>query len=148
MKFGVGSEKKYPYSQKENTCTYTNTFKVWEVIKCTHVTPNNDKALEAAVLQQPVAVMIDGSTSAFKNYKKGIFSDSKCSTSKVNHGLLVVGFDSESSGFPKREHHFWKAKNSMGINWGNDGYIDIERTVGEAKAGTCGIYTLAYYPIG
>jgi C1A family cysteine protease len=92
--------------------------------------------------------MIDGSSSSFKSYKKGIFVDTKCSTSKVNTALLVVGFDSESSGFPKKLHHYWKAKNSLGTAWGESGYIHIERIVGDTKAGTCGINTLAYYPIG
>jgi cathepsin L len=57
---GITSEKKYKYNQVKGDCTYSPLDKVWEVVKCSKVTPNNDKALESSVLAQPTAVMIDG----------------------------------------------------------------------------------------
>ena len=42
---------------------------------------------------------------SFQLYKSGVFSDAKCGT-KLDHGVLVVGFGAESG------KDFWKVKNS------------------------------------
>jgi len=94
MAKGITSDDKYGYKKEKGDCRYSPLDKVWEVVKCTKVDKNNEKALEASVLQQPTAVMIDASDKEFQSYKTGIFAGSKCSTSKPNHSLLLVGFDS------------------------------------------------------
>ena len=93
--------------------------------------------------------MIDGSSKNFQSYKSGIFSDTKCSTTNLNQGLLIVGFGlTKSGGLLSKTTYWWKAKNSFGTAWGDSGYMEIERHINQTSAGTCGINKMAYFPIG
>ena len=145
---GITSEAKYKYTATKGECRYSIVDKVWEVVKCSKVTPNDDKALESAVLATPTTVMIDGSEKEFQSYKSGLFNPSKCSTTNPNAALVIIGFGSVESGFPiKKKHYFWKAKNSFGIGWGSKGYIEIERNYGKTGSGVCGVNTLGSFPV-
>ena len=74
----------------------------------------------------PLSVALDASRLQF--YKSGVFSPSRCSSSDLNHAVLLVGYDNESM----------TIKNSWGPDWGEDGYFRIAKVDG---AGTCGINT-------
>ena len=70
----------------------------------------NEKALAEVVAKQPVAVAVDASHSSFQLYKEGVYFDRGCSSTKLDHALLVVGYGSNKNG-----EDFWIAKNSWGI---------------------------------
>ena len=63
------------------------------------------------------------------NYGSGIFS---CSSSNppINHGVLLIGYAPDH----------WIIKNSWGKDWGEDGYIRINKTIGS----NCGIGNSAH----
>jgi len=69
----------------------------------------NETALEAAVAKQPVRVMVDASHSSFQLYKSGIYYELDCSTTKLDHSMLVVGYGTSSAG-----KEYWIVKNSWG----------------------------------
>lgn len=71
---------------------------------------NNRKALESAVVQNPVAVWLDGSSLAFQFYKRGIFSG-RCGT-YLNVAMVLTGYGTID------EEDYWKCKSSYGDNWG------------------------------
>ena len=54
-----------------------------------------------------------------------------CSSSNVNHAMLLVGVDNSGN---------WLVKNSWGVEWGDKGYITL------APGNTCGIANYALYP--
>jgi len=107
------------------------------------VQPNDANALMEAVAQQPVTVIINAGTAIFKNYKSGIInSDCPDVDGANNHVVLVVGYGTDN-GIP-----YWKVKNSWGAaNWGEEGYVRIERDVKNQTNGMCGIRWEPHYPI-
>jgi len=140
IKNGLCSESAYPYKAEDGTCkksSCTPTIKAGLVSGYKDVPADDEAALKSAVSQQPVSVAIEADTSVFQFYTSGVITSSGCGTN-LDHGVLVVGYGSKN-GTP-----YWKVKNSWGSNWGQNGYVLIERNAG--GAGICGIASQPSYP--
>lgn len=92
----------------------------------------------AAVSEGPVSVAIDGSALGIRFYMGGIIKHF-CGT-KLNHGVLVVGYGSEKG------TDYWLVKNSWGAAWGEEGYFRVLRSDKEEKPGVCGIQLSPSFP--
>jgi len=86
----------------------------------------------------PVSVGLDASGGGMgvlfpwlQFYKRGVANPSRC-TSRIDHGVLVVGYGEEDGA------RYWIIKNSWGIKWGEAGYFRLIR-----GAGKCGVATMA-----
>ncbi len=55
---GITSESKYPYTGIQSNCSYSGDKKIFGLTSCANVKANSTKALESALIQQPVAVMV------------------------------------------------------------------------------------------
>ena len=101
----------------------------------------NEAALTKAVSMQPVSVVIDASCQGWMQYSGGIWT-MDCGT-KLDHAVLVVGYGVDE----KTGKSYWKIKNSMGKDWGEAGYIRVEKGLkGQGGHGICDISANATVP--
>lgn len=69
---------------------------------------------------------------------QGVYTGN-CGT-EPNHGVGIVGYGENAEGIK-----YWTVKNSWGPEWGDKGYINIQR--GVKKEGLCGIAMNPSIPI-
>ncbi|KAJ8753474.1 hypothetical protein K2173_019873 [Erythroxylum novogranatense] len=135
---GLTTETNYPYTAVQGTCnTSAEAIPAANISGYEDVPANDEAALMKAVANQPVSVAIDAGDSSFQFYSSGIFSGA-CGT-QLDHGVTAVGYG-ESNGM-----NYWLVKNSWGIQWGEKGYVRIQKDV-TAEGGLCGIAMQASYP--
>ncbi|KAI7738544.1 hypothetical protein M8C21_032892 [Ambrosia artemisiifolia] len=136
---GIYSDKDYPYIGIEGICNTSMKGKKVDSIDGYEVVPINDEsALQKAVVNQPISVAIDSSGQNFQFYESGILNGS-CGT-QLDHGVVLVGYGTEDG------MDYWIVRNSWGVEWGEQGYIRMERNIQEIE-GICGIAMQASYPI-
>jgi C1A family cysteine protease len=140
---GIASESAYPYTSGSGTTGTCDSSKkanpVARISGYTDVASNSHSALQSAVAQQPVSIAIEADQSVFQLYSGGVMDSASCGTS-LDHGVLVVGYDTTGSS------PYWKVKNSWGSSWGEDGYIRLGMST--SGSGICGMYTEPSYPTG
>ncbi len=106
---GLALEKDYPRRESNNTICMSDKATPTIIIKGgEHVPKGDEKLLADAVVKQPVVVFIDASHMSFQLYKSGIYSSPICSSEKLDHALLVVGYGRMGG------KDYWICKNSWG----------------------------------
>lgn len=135
---GIDTEKSYPYEGRDDVCRYKKEDEGAEDIGFVDVESGNEEKLMHAVASVgPVSIAIDASHESFQFYSSGVYVEKKCSSTELDHGVLVVGYGTEDG------QDYWLVKNSWGTSWGDGGYIKMARN----KNNQCGIATQASYPI-
>lgn len=135
---GIDTEACYPYEGSEGTCRFRKDCIGATVTGYVDVPSGDEDALQKAVgTIGPVSVAIDASQFSFQLYSGGIYDEENCSSTELDHGVLVVGYGTENG------QDYWLVKNSWGPQWGENGYIRMTRN----KNNQCGIATSASYPL-
>lgn len=138
---GLDSEASYPYVGIDQICQYNPSYNSANVTGIIDIAKGSESALmDAVAAVGPVSVAIDASLS-FQFYQSGIYYEPLCSSSWLNHGVLVVGY-----GFQKSKssvQNYWIVKNSWGTSWGDNGYIYMSKD----RDNNCGIASVASYPL-
>ncbi|KAK4546986.1 hypothetical protein RGQ29_032847 [Quercus rubra] len=107
---GLASEASYPYEAMDGTCDQAKISINAASISAFEDLPSNDElALLQAVASQPVSISLN---------------TGQCGTD-LNHGVLVIGYGTSEYGTK-----YWLIKNSWGTNWGENGYMRIQRDSG------------------
>ncbi|XP_063039874.1 procathepsin L-like [Engraulis encrasicolus] len=134
---GVDTEDSYPYEAEDDTCRFQRSEVGATCKSYTNVTPEGDEGAlqEAVALKGPVSVAIDAEPN-FYNYESGVYQDDSCSSSELNHAVLVVGYGSQDG------LDYWLVKNSWSTSWGEGGYVKMARN----RHNQCGIATYCFYP--
>jgi cathepsin L len=134
---GLDTEASYPYTAEDGTsCQYKASNSGGTLKSYTNVQQGDETDLMNKVAQGPTSVAIDASHNSFQFYTSGIYYESACSSTQLDHGVLAAGYGSTSGG------DFWLVKNSWGTDWGMQGYIQMSRN----KQNNCGIATMATLP--
>ncbi|ESO95452.1 hypothetical protein LOTGIDRAFT_117223 [Lottia gigantea] len=137
MNKGLDTEASYPYTARDGKCHFNRANVGATDVGFTDIPRFSEANLQQAVATVgPVSVAIDASRSTFHFYKSGVYSDPECSSTRLDHGVLAVGYGTEGS-------DYWLVKNSWGTVWGMEGYIMMSRN----KNNQCGIATSASYPL-
>jgi len=134
---GIDTEASYAYTGRQGTCHYSATNIGATISSYKDVASGSESGLVTAVNARPVSVAIDASHNSFQLYKSGVYYESACSSTRLDHGVLAVGYGSDGSS------DYWIVKNSWGTSWGMSGYINMARN----RNNNCGIATSASYPI-
>jgi cathepsin L len=137
---GLNSESGYPYTSgsgsrgscKTNLEVPTSNSKISGY---TQVSRNSESALETAVAGRPVSVCIDASHRSFQLYSSGVYYESACSSSNLDHAVLATGYNNNASS------RYWIVKNSWGTGWGQKGYIWMSKD----RSNNCGIAAAGVY---
>jgi len=140
---GIDTEASYPYTAgkgEAGKCKYAATHIGTTLTKYQNVKAHNETDLAVNVVLAPVSVAIDASQSSFQFYKSGIYSDPDCSSTQLDHGVLAVGYGTDST----TQKNYWIVKNSWNTDWGMQGYIWMLKD----HKNMCGIATMATRPVG
>ena len=85
------------FSTQDESCKFNN---VRNHVACKvtgYRTGGNENGLASALSNAgPVGVAIDCSRPGFRNYRSGIYDDRSCSTTRLNHAVTAIGYDSNS----------------------------------------------------
>uniref|UniRef100_A0A5B7CFU0 Actinidain n=1 Tax=Davidia involucrata TaxID=16924 RepID=A0A5B7CFU0_DAVIN len=136
---GIDSEEDYPYRAADGMCDqYRKNARVVTIDGYEDVPTNDENSLKKAVSNQPVSVAIEAGGRTFQLYQSGVFTGS-CGTA-LDHGVLAVGYGTDDG----VDH--WIVRNSWGPNWGENGYIKLERNI-NTTTGKCGIAIEPSYPV-
>ncbi|KAI3870973.1 hypothetical protein MKX03_029379, partial [Papaver bracteatum] len=113
---GIDTEEDYPYNVTDD--------------KCDDVPVNDEKAFQKDVSNRVVSLAIEAGGRDFQLYKSGVYYTGICGTD-LDHGVNVVGYGTTEDG------------NSWGPEWGEEGYIRMERNLADTFFG---LYNLPLLP--
>jgi len=134
---GIDTEDSYPYAAKDQTCQFNAQNVGATDTGFVDVASKDENALKQAVATVgPVSVAIDASHISFQLYSHGVYHEFFCSQTRLDHGVLAVGYGTQDG------KDFWIVKNSWAERWGDKGYILMSRN----RNNNCGIATSASYP--
>uniref|UniRef100_A0AAY5EQS7 Cathepsin L.1 n=1 Tax=Electrophorus electricus TaxID=8005 RepID=A0AAY5EQS7_ELEEL len=134
---GIDTEESYPYEAVDGECRFKPDSVAATCTGYVDITSGDEDALKEAVATiGPVSVAIDAGHSSFQLYDSGdsspMMNEPECSSTDLDHGVLVVGYGSDSGQVI-----------NWGIDWGQEGYIMMSRN----KHNQCGITTASSYPL-
>lgn len=143
---GIDTEQSYPYlAQTEKQCRFKPGSVGATMTSFVDVPVNEFALVEACQKVGPISIAMDAGLMTFRFYKSGIYYEPQCSTTRLNHGVLLVGFGVDpnpiDASLPGKDYYL--IKNSWGVKWGMEGYFKMARN----RDNNCGIATNASYPV-
>jgi cathepsin L len=125
-------EVDYPYTAKAGKCSFNSTLKLTVLSDYGSIAKSETALVNALYELGPITAAIDASHSSFTLYTNGIYNETACSTTNLNHQFLLVGWGVG----------YFLAKNSFGTSWGEKGYIRMTRN----GSNQCGIASETVLP--
>ncbi|CAB4014786.1 cathepsin L1-like [Paramuricea clavata] len=137
--YGIDTEESYPYTGVQSIfCSYSGATIGATCSGYVDIEQYSESQLHSAVATVgPISTAIDADHRNFQLYHSGVYDEPDCSSTELDHGVLVVGYGTLNG------KDYWLVKNSWGPHWGMEGYIMMSRN----KDNQCGIATLASYPL-
>ncbi len=134
-KVGVMTEEDYPYeATKHDKCYFNIKKEMYFLDSLIHANHSDEDGLKSLLrVYGPIAITINASS--WKYYIDGVYrpTPKTCDPKYTNHAVLLIGYGSEGG------VDYWIIKNSWGTDWGENGFIRMER-----GTNACGITENAY----
>ncbi|XP_076455659.1 procathepsin L-like [Babylonia areolata] len=135
---GIDTEESYPYRAVDGICRFKQADVGATDTGFKDLQRGSEQGLMEAVAEVgPISVAMDAGHTSFQLYKRGVYSEPECSSTRLDHGVLAVGYGTYEG------KEYWLVKNSWGESWGQQGYVMIARN----KRNMCGLATQASYPL-
>lgn len=136
---GIETEANYPSTGVKSTCAFNQSSdNLTKVLGYEGVPGDEVELMSILYYLGPLAALIDASDPAFQLYTSGVYTSYRCTDFESNHAVLIVGYGTDYV----IGSDYWILKNSWGTNWGEDGYVRIERGFN-----MCGVAKSASFPI-
>ena len=133
---GDDTEASYPYKAENGKCQFNpSTVGATDSGYVDIPSKDCDALKNACGSIGPISVAMDASHMSFQLYHSGVYEPLICSSTNLDHGVLVVGYGTEDG------KDYFLVKNSWGTTWGIQGYFKIIN-----KNNKCGLCTDASYP--
>eukprot|EP01065_Artemidia_motanka_P047908 TRINITY_DN75_c0_g1_i1.p1 TRINITY_DN75_c0_g1~~TRINITY_DN75_c0_g1_i1.p1 ORF type:complete len:781 (+),score=268.95 TRINITY_DN75_c0_g1_i1:86-2428(+) len=128
---GIDTEESYPYASGSGTapgCTGGHTKAAAKVTGHKQIASDEDAMAAWVAANGPLSICVAAMTQLWWPYTGGIMTG--CCNTECDHAVLIVGFGEENG------QKYWLIKNSWNANWGENGYLRLERGTNQ-----CGITT-------
>jgi len=121
---GMDSDQDYPYTGEDDQCAFDPKKEVAHISNWFYATTdkNEIEMQEVLVAKGPLSICVDAATWQF--YVGGVVSH-WCGED-LDHCVQIVGFQNYTT-WDFAVKQIWLVRNSWGADWGEDGYIYIER---------------------
>ncbi|CAG9765400.1 unnamed protein product [Ceutorhynchus assimilis] len=130
----ITAENEYAYTGTQQMCNNNmGNFKI-SIKGYQTIQPDESQLQQAVATIGPISAALDASNLQF--YAGGVYRDDDCAVGRVNHGIVIVGYGTESG------RDYWLIKNSWGNQWGEGGYFKLIRN----KGNQCNIASYGMYP--
>ncbi|WP_395241672.1 C1 family peptidase, partial [Salmonella sp. s51933] len=128
---GIDTEASYPYYTRQlSYCYFRSEYVGATDTGYTDIIKYSEADLLSAVATVgPISVAIDAAHQSFQLYRSGVYYEPTCSSTLLDHAVLVVGYGTFDG------QDYWLVKNSWGASWGMNGYIMMARN----RNNHCGI---------
>ncbi|KAJ3430396.1 hypothetical protein M0812_23402 [Anaeramoeba flamelloides] len=133
---GIMREQDYPYMGVDGYCGYEQDKVVAQIESYTMVNNTQADAMSAVYNQGVLSIAIDAAHTSFKFYSSGVYYEPECSSTELDHAVLLSGFGKTTDG-----EQYWIVRNSWSVNWGDQGYVKMSM-----KGNNCGVETKVVYP--
>ena len=95
------------FSFQDQQCKFNKSNIGATVAGFVDIPSGNERALQkASATVGPISVVIDASHFSFQFYKSGVYDEPECSTTQLDHDVLVVGYGKSRGGIK-----YWLVKN-------------------------------------
>jgi len=133
-------ENDYPYLGRNPklNCNAANKIQKWnsgaKITKATWDWYCNEAKLKKLIATKGAVVVGIYAGGSFRSYSSGVWNG--CTQgAEINHAVLAVGYGNENG------KDYWLIKNSWGTNWGDSGYIKIQRGTNHCNVGNFCVWT-------
>merc|ERR1719367_850699 len=137
---GLDTEASYPYKGMKvlGQCEFNRNSVGATITGAKRIIQGSEEDLQNAIASVgPISVAIDAAHSSFQLYHSGVYNEPFCSSYRLDHGVLAVGYGTENG------QDYYIIKNSWGERWGLSGYIKMARN----HNNMCGVATMACYAL-